>query len=234
MTYRNAPSTREKWKTRVLRTSTLSHGTRLFLVHTLSKHMKVDGWVSYPRKKLAWEANLSERQVTRYISKAVEAGWLKVSKPGFRTSTAEYFAAFPEAKSGTQDVPLSEPEKRDANGPAFGVTNTSRFLAEKGDIGRPTTSSSTTRPLRVVRDRTNAQSLTPPSSLRLSSLTARQQNRTVWSSPRHLGSLQPGRRSSCLGGVTRLAVVGSAKSNRGRASVSGGSKSKSAAKGGVA
>ena len=234
MTYRNPPSRRDKWKTRVLKTPTLSHGTRLFLVHTLAKHMKADGFVCHPRKKLAWEANLSERQVTRYMGKAVDAGWLVVLQPGYRTMTAEYQAVFPTPNSGTQDVSLSEPEKGDANKPSFGVTNTSRFPVEKGDIGRPTTSSSTTRPLRVVRDRTNAQSATAPSSMRLSSLTARQQNRTVWLSPRHSGSLQPGRCQGRPGGATRLAVVGSAKSNRGRASVTGGSKSKSAAKGGVA
>lgn len=165
---RSAPSRREKWKGRVVKANALSHGTRMFLVHTLSKHMKADGFVSHPRWKLASDAGISERQVTRYITNAVNTGWLVTLQPGYRSMTAEYQATFPNPQSGTQDVSLSEPEKGDANRPSLGVTNTSRFPAQKGDVGRPTTSSSTTRPCVVASGRKRNVPRSPTtSSMRL-------------------------------------------------------------------
>lgn len=173
----NQPSRRERWKVRVLKTPSLSHGTRLFLVHTLAKYMKADGFVSRPRWKLASEAGISERQVTRYMSNAVETGWLNVIQAGYRTMTAEYEATFPNPNSGTQDVSLSEPGKGDANGPSLEVTNTSPIHAGKRDVGRPTTSSTTTRPLKVVSIEHSAGHLF--SSLRLSLQSGCKTNETT-------------------------------------------------------
>ena len=164
---RSEPSRREKWKVRVLKTPTLTHGTRLFLVHTLSKHMKADGFVSRPRWKLAADAGISERQVTRYITNAVNLGWLETIQAGYRSMTAEYQAQFPNHQSGTQDVSLSDDEKGDANGPPLRVTNTSLIHAGKRDVGRPTTSSTTTRQVGRVLDRTHNLACRPHlSSLR--------------------------------------------------------------------
>lgn len=147
------PGRRDRWKTRVLKTPTLTHGTRLFLVHTLSKHMKADGFVSRPRWKLAAEAGISERQVSRYIANAVTLGWLVTIQSGYRSMTAEYQASFPNPQSGTQNVPHSEPEKGEVNGPPLRGTNTSRIHAGKRDVVRPTTSSTTTRHSAKVLDR---------------------------------------------------------------------------------
>lgn len=160
------PSRRERWKARVLKTPTLSHGTRLFLVHNLAKHMKADGFISRPRWKLAADAGVSERQVTRYMSNAVAAGWLVTIQVGYRSMTAEYQATFPDTQSGTQDVPHSKPIKRDVNKPSLGVTNTSRIHGRKRDVGRPTTSSTTTRPFEVGSHTPHVRRSPTPSSTR--------------------------------------------------------------------
>lgn len=130
---RGALSRREKWKDRVLKTTTLSHGTRLFLLHTLAKHMAADGFVCRSKDKLATQANLSERQVQRYISNAIGAGWLALTNTPGRGIVPEYQAMFPNRKRETQDVSLYNDQKGDANRLPLRVTNTSPFSADESD-----------------------------------------------------------------------------------------------------
>lgn len=149
------PNRRDKWKARVPKTPSLSHGTRLFLVHVLARHMASDGFVSRPRHELAAEAGVSPRQVARYISSAVANGWLVLVAGGYRTMTAEYQATFPEAQRVTHNVTLSEPVKGDMNVHPIGGTIASPYSAGKGDAMRHTTSREPTRPSGVESVRTS-------------------------------------------------------------------------------
>lgn len=198
MTYpRRGPNRRDRWKARVQRDRKLYAEARLFLVATLAGHMRADGKVSWPRKKLAAEHGVSERMVSKYISAAKDAGWLIVVQPGFRTMTAVYEATFPNEKGGTDEFTLFEPERGNYKDTLSAGTDEFTLLPqERGNSWVPTTSSSTTRTLRAVP---NAQSARRPSSLRLSSPTGRDAKPNEWLSPRHLGSLQPGRRSTPSG-----------------------------------
>src|SRR5690348_5599621 len=137
MTYpRRGPSRRDKWKLAVLKTNTLSHGTRLFLVHTLAKNMAADGFVCRPKEKLAGQAHLSERQVQRYISNAVALGWLVLTNRPSRGVVPEYQATFPNRKRETQNVSLYIVQKGDVNKPPLGGTKASPFSRGKTDTAK--------------------------------------------------------------------------------------------------
>lgn len=165
MAYRNAPSRRDKWKTRVGKTQSVPPAARLFLLTVLAPKMNAEGHVSVPRKKLAAAAGVSERRVTRFITQAKEAGWLVVVQAGYRTMTAEYQASFPNPESGNNVFSHSEPERGNKTSPHCAGTECSPIHGGKREQSVPTTSSSTTRPLRVVRgtDRTFSANLTPRS-----------------------------------------------------------------------
>lgn len=113
---RRGPSRKTRWKNRIQKDRHLSPSVRLFLVATLSEKMSVDGFVSYPRHLLAEAAGVTERQVSRYISSAIDAGWLVTIRHGVRTKTAEYQAVFPDQIAGHQDVTLSACGKPAQNG----------------------------------------------------------------------------------------------------------------------
>ena len=108
-------------------------GTRLILTETLCLHMKADGKVCHPRKRLAAEAKISERAVSRHIQRARDIGWLMVVSPGYRTSTAEYQASFPDAGKGDGSVTLSTDQKGDGTKHPLWVTAVSPFPRVKGD-----------------------------------------------------------------------------------------------------
>lgn len=123
---------RDRWAARVVKAKQLPSSTRLFLVSVLTTSMKANGHVSVPRAQLAARLGVDERTVTRHITKARETGWLVVVQHGYRGRTAEYQATFPNAESGTLDVPLSEPEKGDTFYPPFWGTNVSPIKRESG------------------------------------------------------------------------------------------------------
>lgn len=154
MTYRKGPNRRDKWTSRVSRTQSVPPAARLFLVTVLAKKMDAEGHVSEPRKKLAAAAGVSERRVTRFITQAKEAGWLVVVQAGYRSMTAEYQASFPTPNSGnsvfSHSEPISEAESGNKMDPHCAGTECSPITPRKREQSVPTTSSSTTRRLRVV------------------------------------------------------------------------------------
>ena len=128
------PCRRDRWKAAVTKTPSLHAATRLFLTNTLVAHMKADGKVCYPRKRLAAEAGITERAVSRHVQRAREVGWLVVVSPGYRTSTAEYQASFPDVGKGDGHVTLSNDQKGDGTKHPLWVTEASPFpeAAERG------------------------------------------------------------------------------------------------------
>lgn len=129
---------RERWVSRVIKDRAMPSGTRLFLSGVLAKHMRASGHVSCPRPTLARDLGTDERTVTRHITRAKDAGWLVVVKPGYRGSTAEYQATFPDAESGTTGVPLSGAQKAGQVLPPNHGTELSPFLDGKRDNWCPT------------------------------------------------------------------------------------------------
>lgn len=226
---RRGPNRRDRWKVRVQRDRKLYAEARLFLVATLAGHMRADGKVSWPRKRLASEHGVSERMVSKYIHAAKEAGWLIVVQPGFRTVTAVYEATFPNEKAGTDEGALFEPERVNHKDTLCAGTDEFSLLPnERGNPWVPTITTSATTERRTSAR--HAKSAHPASSMRLSSPTQQAHKRNEWPGLRHLGVFQPGRCSS-TSGATPPSGLKFCEGDSLMRPVSAGLKSKSATKG---
>lgn len=108
------PNRRDRWASAVVRAK-LPASTRLFLSSVLAKHMQADGKVRWPREQLADELGISERTVTRHITRAKEAGWLMPDtlSGGHRGVVATYEASFPSEGMRDTSDPLLNDRKRD-------------------------------------------------------------------------------------------------------------------------
>lgn len=94
------PNKRTRWQQAVLRAK-VPASTRLFLTAVLYNHMRADGSVSYPRNLLADEMGCDVRSIDRHYERAVEAGWLARTRPGYLHHTAEYEARWPNESKGS-------------------------------------------------------------------------------------------------------------------------------------
>lgn len=130
-------SRRERWRSRVQKDRHLPAECRLFLIGSLLPRMKSDGTVSHPRRLLALDAGVGERQVGNYIRSARDAGWLLVVSHGHQGRTAVYQASFPDQIAGSDDCSLFELNSRKRKG-TLSTPNSRNYRV-------PTTSSSTTR-----------------------------------------------------------------------------------------
>lgn len=71
------------WREAVLSNSGPSNSTTRFVLLTLSTHMTQNGERCFPTtRRLAQQTGLSERSVITHIQRAVDEGWLLVSKRG--------------------------------------------------------------------------------------------------------------------------------------------------------
>lgn len=66
------------------------------LLHQFNNHgWKGNGLLSLPRPELAEKIGRTERDVTRFLGDAREAGYLEVVSPGYRGNTAVWRMALP-------------------------------------------------------------------------------------------------------------------------------------------
>lgn len=87
---------RMDWRAAVLKDKRIGNAPRMLLV-VLADHMRDDGYVCYPRAKLAAELNIGQSRVAERMAEAIRVGLLDVVERGKPGRTATYRAVISTA-----------------------------------------------------------------------------------------------------------------------------------------
>ena len=85
------------WTAALPNAAELTATTRLTMLKFARTRMSFDGSLIRGARNLALEFGMSERQVSRHLQAAYEAGWLIQTGPGYNGHAATYSASIPEA-----------------------------------------------------------------------------------------------------------------------------------------
>lgn len=113
-------SFRSRWVAEVFRTSRVPDSVKLTLV-ALAAQMRDNGYVSYPRSRLAEDLGRSPRRITERLQAAREAGLLARVSAGFKGHTAEYRACLPDRKGRRILAPFGGADGRTLGPPVMGA-----------------------------------------------------------------------------------------------------------------